>query len=70
VAFEAYGNASAAGSGALTLERFFNTNTQLHHYSASASETNGIKQGAVGPGWVDEGPGFIVHVPTDGMLNA
>ncbi|WP_336490015.1 immunoglobulin-like domain-containing protein [Methylobacterium nigriterrae] len=70
VAFEAYANASAAGSGALTLERFFNTNTGLHHYSASASETNGIKQGAAGPGWIDEGPGFIVHVPTDGMLNA
>ncbi|WP_336486667.1 hypothetical protein [Methylobacterium nigriterrae] len=69
VAFEAYANAAAAGSGALTLERFFNTNTGLHHYSASASETNGIKQGAAGPGWIDEGPGFTVHVPTDGMLN-
>jgi len=70
VAFEAYANAGEAGSGALTLERFFNTNTQLHHYSASASETNGINQGAAGPGWIDEGPGFIVHVPTGGMLNA
>ena len=58
VAFEAY---SAPGDGTLTLERFFNTQTHLHHYAASAAETASILNGGAGPGWVDEGAGFIVH---------
>ncbi|WP_336488124.1 hypothetical protein [Methylobacterium nigriterrae] len=70
VAFQAYADASAAGPGALTLERFFNTNTGLHHYSASASETYGINHGTAGAGWIDEGPSLVVHAPTDGMLFA
>jgi Repeat of unknown function (DUF5648) len=58
VAFEAY---QTVGPGTLTLERFFNTISNVHHYSASAGETAAINAGAVGPGWVEEGPGFIVH---------
>ena len=58
VAFEAY---QAAAPGTVTLERFFNTILNVHHYSASAGETASIAHGGAGPGWVDEGPGFIVH---------
>jgi Repeat of unknown function (DUF5648) len=58
IAFEAY---SAPSDGTLTLERFFNTQTHLHHYAASAAETASILNGGAGPGWVDEGAGFIVH---------
>ncbi|WP_336490488.1 hypothetical protein [Methylobacterium nigriterrae] len=68
VAFEAYATPSANVPGEVTLERFFNTNTGLHHYAANASETYGINHGAAGPGWIDEGPGFTVHVPTTDML--
>lgn len=58
VAFQAYTNSNAAG--ALTLERFFNKITGKHHYSANAAETAWINAGQAGPGWVDEGPGFVV----------
>jgi Repeat of unknown function (DUF5648) len=58
VGFEAY---TAQEGGTLTLERFFNTIYGVHHYSASVAETAAINAGAVGPGWVEEGPGFIVH---------
>jgi Repeat of unknown function (DUF5648)/Cadherin domain len=58
VGFEAY---SAPGDGTLTLERFFNTQTHLHHYAASAAEIASIQSGGAGPAWVDEGAGFIVH---------
>ncbi|MGY3408357.1 hypothetical protein ACVWZV_004470 [Bradyrhizobium sp. GM5.1] len=58
VAFQSY---TAADAATLTLERFFNTISGLHHYSASAVETASINGGAAGPGWVDEGAGFIVH---------
>lgn len=68
VAFQAYKD--APGDGHVTLERFYNTSTGLHHYSADASETAGIKAGLVGASWVDEGPGFVVHVPTPDMLLA
>jgi hypothetical protein len=70
VAFEAYASPAAAGSGAVTLERFFNTNTGLHHYAANADEAFAINHGSAGPGWIDEGKAFTVHVPTDGMLFA
>jgi hypothetical protein len=70
VAFEAYANPEAGGSGAVTLERFFNTNTGLHHYAANADEAYAINHGSAGAGWVDEGKAFTVHVPTDGMLFA
>jgi Ca2+-binding RTX toxin-like protein len=58
VGFEAY---TAPGDGTLTLERFFNTQSHLHHYAASAAEIASIQSGGAGPGWVDEGAGFIVH---------
>jgi hypothetical protein len=57
VAFEAYADAGTAGG--LTLERFYNTQTGLHHFSASASETFGINHGAAGANWVDEGAGSM-----------
>jgi Repeat of unknown function (DUF5648)/GTA TIM-barrel-like domain len=59
VAFEAYQD---TGANTLTLERFFNTQSHLHHYAASAAETASILSGSAGPGWVDEGAGFVVHV--------
>jgi hypothetical protein len=58
IAFEAY---SAPGDDTLTLERFYNMQTHLHRYAASAEETAAILHGSAGPGWVDEGAGFIVH---------
>lgn len=58
VAFEAY---DRSGTGTLTLERFFNTSSHLHTYAASAAEITSILNGGAGPGWVDEGPSFIVH---------
>jgi hypothetical protein len=58
VGFQAY---TAPGEGTLTLERFFNTQSHLHHYAASPAEIASILSGGAGPGWVDEGPGFIVH---------
>ena len=58
IAFEAY---NAPGDGTLTLERFFNTQSHLHHYAASPAEIASIQNGGAGPGWVDEGAGFIVH---------
>jgi pimeloyl-ACP methyl ester carboxylesterase len=66
VAFEAYNDVN--GPGHLTLERFFNTQTGQHHFAGNAEEAAGINQGAAGPGWIDEGKAFTVHVPTDGML--
>ena len=67
VAFEAYNSAAAAGSAGLTLERFFNTQSGEHHFAANATEAAGINQGAAGPGWIDEGKAFTVHVPLDGF---
>jgi hypothetical protein len=68
VAFEAYADPSVAGAD--TLERFYNTTTHVHHYAANAQEANAINHGSAGAGWVDEGPAFTVHTPTDGMLYA
>jgi len=58
VAFEAF--ASEGGSGTAAVERFFNTETGQHHY-ALAEEATGIRHGAAGSGWVDEGKAFIVQ---------
>lgn len=66
LAFEAY--SSAAGDGHVTLERFFNKLTGVHHLSATAEETASINSGTQGAGWVDEGAAFTVHVPSDGLL--
>jgi Ca2+-binding RTX toxin-like protein len=68
VAFEAYND--VAGAGRLTLDRFYNTQTGQHHFSASPEETAGINQGAAGLGWISEGKAFTVHMPTDGGLYA
>jgi hypothetical protein len=66
MAFEAY--ASPAGDGHVTLERFYNQVTGVHHLSPNAEETASILSGAQGRGWVDEGAAFTVHIPADGML--
>lgn len=58
VAFQDY---TSAGPGTLTLERFFNTISHMHTYGASAAENISIRSGGAGPGWIDEGPSFIVH---------
>jgi matrixin/uncharacterized protein DUF5648 len=68
VAFEAYASAAAGGPGALTLERFYNAQSGVHHFAASPGEIDAIRGGAAGPGWVDEGKGFTVHAPGDGLL--
>lgn len=71
VAFHAYGAGNGdlnGASGAVTLERFYNKITGVHHFSANADETVSIKSGAQGPGWVDEGPAFAVHPPTSDLL--
>ena len=68
VAFEAYADTGAPGT--VTLERFFNTQTGQHHFAGNAEEAAGINHGAAGPGWVDEGKGFTVHVAADTMLFA
>ncbi|KAB1068012.1 matrixin family metalloprotease [Methylobacterium soli] len=67
VAFQAYADAGTPGS--ITLERFFNTQTGLHHFAASQSEVNAIKAGQAGPNWIDEGHSFTVVAPTDAMLH-
>lgn len=68
VAFEAYN--AADGAGHITLERFYNTQTGQHHFAGNAEEAASLKQGLQGPGWIDEGKAFTVHVPTDGLLHA
>lgn len=68
VAFAAYND--AGGAGQITLERFYNTQTGQHHFAGNAEEATSINQGLQGPGWVDEGKAFTVHLPTDGMLHA
>ncbi len=68
VAFQAYKD--TPGDGHVTLERFYNTSTHLHHYSADAGETADIKAGHVGASWLDEGPSLVVHVPTSDMFMA
>ena len=59
VAFESFVGADA-GVPTLTLERFFNNISKVHTYAASAAEIASILSGGAGPGWADEGAGFIV----------
>ena len=61
ISFQAYADANHAG--ALTLERFYNTITGQHHFSATLAETASILAGDAGAGWRDEGKGFIVAGP-------
>ncbi|GEO98130.1 carbohydrate-binding domain-containing protein [Methylobacterium haplocladii] len=70
VAFQAYTDPTVVGSGGETLERFFNTQTGAHMYSADATEIKSINGGQQGPGWIDEGKVFTVHVATDTLLHA
>jgi hypothetical protein len=65
VAFQAF--ADAHGEGRVTLDRFYNTESGVHHYSAGSGETEWIK--AAGTGWLYEGHGFTVTAPTDYLLN-
>ncbi len=65
VGFQAYTDGSTPGS--YTLERFYNTITGSHHFAASDAETLGIRSGAAGAGWRDEGAGFFV-APASGTL--
>lgn len=67
VAFEAYTSLEAAGPGGVALQRFYNAGTGHHHFAANATEADSIRQGQVGPGWIDEGIGLIVHVQMDGL---
>jgi hypothetical protein len=67
VAFQAY--ATAAGNpDALVLDRFYNTQSNMHHYS-NGGETAWILAGNAGPGWRLEGPSFVMaRVGSDGRL--
>lgn len=66
VAFQAYKDGVGVPGG-LTLERFYNTATGQHHFAAP-DEADGIRQGMIGPDWVDEGPGLRVGLPAGDLL--
>ena len=66
VAFQAYADGSQAANQ-ITLERFFNTGSGEHHF-ALPGEDAGIRAGAAGPNWVDEGPSLKVHALTADIL--
>ena len=68
VAFQAYAEDSTA-AGQLSLERFYDP-TRGDHHLALPAEAAGIRQGAAGPNWVDEGPGLTVHVIDSSVLIA
>lgn len=66
VAFEAYKD-NVAAPNVLVLERFYNTKTGQHHF-ALPDEADGIRHGAVGAYWIDEGPGMKVAAITPDIL--
>jgi beta-glucanase (GH16 family) len=68
VAFDAYVSSAAAGSGAVNIERFVNTQSGQHYYASSADEISYIEQGRAGSGWSDEGHAFTLHAPTANMF--
>lgn len=68
VAFQAYAKDSTA-AGQLSLERFYDP-TRGDHHLALPAEAAGIRQGAAGPNWVDEGPGLTVHAIDSSILIA
>ncbi|XYD12053.1 family 16 glycosylhydrolase (plasmid) [Methylobacterium sp. NMS12] len=68
VAFDAYASSTAAGSNALNIERFVNTESGRHYYASSADEISYIEQGHAGSGWIDEGHAFTLHAPTANMF--
>lgn len=68
VAFEAYTDPSAAGSAAMNIERFVNTESGRHYYASSTAEITYIAEGHAGTGWIDEGHAFTLHAPTQSMF--
>ncbi|GJE53693.1 MULTISPECIES: carbohydrate-binding domain-containing protein [Methylobacterium] len=70
VAFQAYVDPNAVGSGGETMERFFNTKAGVHMYTSDANEIKMINAGQEGPGWIDEGKAFTIHVAAEGLLHA
>ena len=67
VAFQAYADPTLAGADALTVERFVDTATGAHHYTAGAAETAAFTQAEAGGSWVHEGAAFTVHQPSAGL---
>ena len=66
VAFQAYADPASAGVDALTVQRFVDTATGEHHYTAGAAETAVFAKAQAGGSWVDEGAAFTVHAPVSG----
>lgn len=69
VAFQAY-ESPAGHSDALVLDRFYNTETRMHHFAGSAGERASILAGEQGRGWVLEGPAFAMARPGAQLLEA
>ena len=63
VAFQAYADPASAGVDTLTVQRFVDTATGEHHYTAGTAETAMFAQAQAGGSWVDEGVAFTVHAP-------
>lgn len=63
VAFQAYADPAVAGTGAETVERFYNTGSGAHTFTADPGEIAAIRGGQAGANWVDEGQAFTVHAP-------
>jgi hypothetical protein len=69
VAFQAYADPTLAGADALTVQRFLDTATGEHHYTAGDAETAAFEQAQAGGSWVHEGVAFTVHTPVSGTLD-
>ncbi len=69
VAFQAYADPALAGADALTVQRFLDTATGEHHYTAGTAETAAFEKAQAGGSWVHEGAAFTVHAPSPGMLD-
>ncbi|TXM97293.1 family 16 glycosylhydrolase [Methylobacterium sp. WL8] len=69
VAFQAYADPALAGADALTVQRFLDTATGDHHYTAGDAETAAFEQAQTGANWVHEGVAFTVHTPVTGTLD-
>ncbi|RZK90118.1 MAG: glycoside hydrolase family 16 protein, partial [Methylobacterium sp.] len=64
VAFQAYADPALAGADALTVQRFVETATGGHHYTAGDAETAAFTQAQAGGNWVHEGAAFTVLLPS------
>ena len=64
VAFQAYADPALAGADALTVQRFVETATGAHHYTAGAADTAAFTQAQAGGAWVHEGAAFTVLAPS------